>query len=493
MRIHAALLFLLVLSGPALAATFSEDFEGFNLAGVDPETKPSQDWYGFRDPGDIGNVSATAPIQGFQSLLVTQPAGTYSSTSADLELVNPAQLSNITFKVKGSPPSETSGGTQQKLSITSSAPSRTVVEFFIICIDTSNPDACEFRVRWLQADSTGQVLINTTLGLTQFNVTVALDWRTPEFCLTVNGVDDGCFPFFELPGNVGRIRLSPVRTDYTTMLWFDEWVIDGAINATPTPVTGDAATGLKNFADDIRFTNPGSLFMLGLVILCILIAGVMVPLFALGRDNTVTPAMAIFTVLAVLWLVLMEWWPEWVGILLIIVVASLISLILRRVMLGIRDASKGAGLIVGCLGYFIIVATFLSFSGYAGASISLPTQDPTIDDPADVNQTYEQGFVEGTLDCAAHIVNTATFGLSGLVGIAGDCDAKTVGKTVKFFKEVGQVVATIFNYGKAALGFLFQLLTFQLPIPVIFNMMIVLPPAAALFTAAISIIRGVGN
>lgn len=488
MRAAAAAALLLLVAGPALAETFTEDFESFNLSGFSPELKPDQSWYNYAEGSDIGNVSANDPIEGTQSFRIEgtgSPTVDASSRRVTFSLAVPVQLTRFEFLVNATTITENSVGTQQVIAVESSAPARRMVEFYVMCTNSTNPDGCELRVRWQYADSTGQILVNSSLNQTEFKIEVTPNWLAAEFCLEVNDVDDGCFPMMELPRDVGRIRFSQYRGDIPIGLTFDNWTVEGAINGTTTPVEGDVANGIKQFAQDVRFTTSGSKFFLGLVVFLVLVAAVLVPVFSFGKDNTLVPALAFYVALVALWLVLIEFWPDWVGILLIIVVSALIAFTLRS-MIGIRNATGGPGIVVGSLGYFIIASTFLAFSGYAGNVINLPTEPIQEDDSE--TATAQVGIVTDGLDCGIAVV---TFGLGG------DCKRGTTGGVVKFvdgiIETISKVTFYVFSYIRAAVIYVFQLLTFQLPIPVLFNILIVMPPAAALATLGFQTIRGTGS
>lgn len=476
---HIALLCLILLLPTSYAATLTEDFESYTTIGVDPDLKPDQDWYDYQEVQDVGNITSTAPIpEGVQAFRFTSATGVDISTRrANFRLSVPIQISETTFMISGSTINDNGIGSMQFLSIDSKAPTRSIAQFFLFCRDTNNPAGCDLNVRWQHIDTIGQTLINASLSQTTFKIRVVMDWLDAEFCLFVDDVDDGCFPMLELPQDVGRLRFGMYRSDVPWAMTFDNWTIVGGQNATTGVTDADVADGIKNFATDIRFTSSGSLFALGLVVLIILVAAVLVPAIALGKDNSVAPAVSFYALLCVLWLIYIEFWPDWIGIGLIVTAAAIIGTLLRRTTLGIKDATTNAGLVVGALGYFIIASTFLGFSGYAAETIQVPTGPA---DQSTVNQTSnpDQSFLGAVTEC---VVTGGVF----TFGLKGDCSSKTVSKT---WKQITDVLGWV----RSGMDFLFQLLTFSLPIPVIFNIMIVLPPAAALATVAIGIIRGSG-
>lgn len=482
------LLVLAVLMVPGVMAdTFTEDFESFNAAIV---SDPEQDWYNYAESGeDVGTISTSSPIGGVNSFLVTSPAGV-SGAYADFTLEIPAPLTNLTFTIRGV------ANTQQYVAIQSTAPVRSLVEFYVLCTDSSFPNGCQLNVRYAIGASVGETLIPYSNNDTVFVINIVPNWQVSTYSLSVDGVDDGDFPFFELPREIGRLRINQYSSIYAMNVTFDNFIVDGAVFGAASATSGDVANGIKNFLQDIRFTTSSSKFFFGVLLFVVLIGSVSIPLVILGRDNTTIPSIGFFSVLVALWLVYMEIWPDWVGIALIIVVAAMISFVVRAKMLGIFDASRGPGLVAGSLGYFIIASSFLAFSGYAATPIEVPTGDQDINGDSDednppAGNTTELNFVQQVTNC---IFTGAVF----TFGLVGSCEKDAPkGKVLRWAEDtidsVSKVAATIFSYARASFVFLFQLLTFQLPIPVLFNVMIVLPPAAALAVLAIQTIRGVGG
>lgn len=463
---------------PAVAAdTFTEDFEDYTITGIGAEIVPEQEWYDYSENTAIGQVSDDNPTVNDLQWMKFQGDQTTDATarSASFTLEVPAQLFETTFYVNATPIGTDGLGSRQVVSIQSSAPVRTMVEFYVLCTDATDTTGCDFNVRFEQVDTLGQTLIDANQTLTAFKVRVIPDWLNGTYNLFVNDVDDGWFPFLELPEDIGRIHIDQQRADVPLNMSFDDWQVQGATNGTGA-VEGDVATGIQNFANNIHFNTAGSKFFLGILVFLVLCAAVIVPMVALGLDNTIVPAIAFFATMAALWLVYIEFWPDWVGIAMIIAVAALIGTLTRRLVLGIQDANQGPGLVAGSLGYFIIATSLLAFSGYATDTVAVPTG------PAEqqgINETTDpsQSFLGAVAECV-FTGGVFTFGLRG------DCSQETVSST-------WVQITDIFGWVRAGLNFLFQLLTFQLPIPVIFNVMIVLPPAAALATFAIMVIRGI--
>lgn len=471
---------LVLLAGPASAVAFLEDFESYSLVGINPQTTPDQDWYNYREVDEIGQVSTDGPpLSDGQWMLFQSSSDDPSSQRANFEIAAPTQLTNISFQIAGVPITDNADGSRQFVSIQSSAPIRTMVTFYVFCDDETNPDGCELRVKWLNADTFGQVLINTTLDTAVFNITVLPHWGLAEFDLFVNGVDDGRFPFLDLPADVGRVRMGQVSGFFPLNMTFDNLAIDGAL-AEAVDISDDVAQGFKDFATEIKFTTSGSLFVFGLIVFLTLTIGVGWAMIAMSEDNTVAPALSFFATLVALWLIHMEWWPEWIGLTLIIVTAVLVALVVRERVMGMKDASNGAGIVSGALGYFIIASALLGFSGYAAEDVAIPVGAISIDQ--DTNETAEkQSTVGAVLECSASIV-TFGFGKGDY-----DCSRDTVSNT---WAKIVDVASTLFNYARTAFNFLFALLGFQLPIPTVFNVIIVIPPAVALAVVGYGLIRG---
>lgn len=467
--------FLLLLLPGVSALSFTEDFESFS-----PGDDPSAAWYSYSEGGDAGLVVDTAPIiGGAKSMKFEGPAAAGAGGRFGIfTLAGEAQLTQLDFTVRGLTIADDGTGSRQVIQVQSDAPVRTMAEFYLFCTDAGNPTGCELRVRFEGIDTSGQVLVNTSVGDSQFLISMVPDWNTGTYRLFVDGVDDGVFPFLELPENIGRLRIAQDNKAYPLNVVLDNLFIDGA-SAAVVSEGDDIAQGFKNFAMHIRFTSPTSLFLLGVVFMAAMVLAVGIPMVALGLDNSVIPALSFFGVLAALWLVMLEWWPAWIGIAVIILVAALISLVIRSLLMGIKDASTNAGIVAGTLGYFIIASALLGFSGYATESIEVPTS--SLDTPDDVeaqtNETVQQqSFFGAVSEC--------------VITFFSDCSRDTVSTT---WATITDVAGTIFNFARTAFTFLFQLLTFSLPIPVVFNAMIVLPPAASLATVGFSFITRSGS
>lgn len=475
-----ALVAVLSVAGEASAqrTTLVEDFEKFEVG----EQEPDRNWYDFTQADESGEVNdTTAVIEGNQSFLMTNgTTGDVGSRVSIFELATPIDVSAVEFTVQGQPINNSTGGSKQFITLESGDRARKLVEYYIFCNDSENPEACEFRVRFDHVDSNGQVLVNTSVNETRFNVRMEINWLDSEYRLFVNGVDDGVFPFLELPRDFGRIKFNQQRGDVPLGLSFDNWTVEDGINETQVGPDSDVADGIKQFARDIRFDSGGSKFFLGILILGVIVAAVAVAMISLGRDNTLLPAVSFFVVLAVLWLVFMEFWPSWFAVAMIIGAAAVVALFVRRAALGVSDASTGAGLVLGSLGYFVIAASLLAFAGFAGDTVALPTNpvEQTEEDGQEINET--QSFAGAVTECV-FTGGAFTFGL------VGDCSQETQSTT---FKKITDSAGEVFGWVQASANFVFQLLTFTFPVPTIFNVMIVGPPAAALAAYAVQVIRG---
>ncbi len=458
----------LLFAPSVTAVTFLEDFESYNSFAIVPDPI-GQDYYEYSDPSDIGNVTNSQPIlDKSNSLRIISNSTDISSNVVTFDLVTPNQLTDVTFVMQGSTTANSTLGSKQVVDLASSFPVRSIVQFFMFCRnDTGNvsyDDACQLNVRWQEAESTGVELIPYNATTNRFNITVSLDWQNVEFCLTVNAVDDGCFPFYQLPNDYARLRMFQFQPDIPMNMTFDYWQVVGAVDVASGVVEGDVAQGVQDFATDMHFTSATSLFVFGIILFVILNTALIAAMFAHGKNNTIAPAAAFFAIIVSIWLVQMEFWPDWIIVVFIIYVSSMVGLILRRVMIGIRDtSSSGPSLVIGSLGYFVICATFLAMAGYQTAEISIPTGSTEEEGATD------QSFGEATLEC--------------VITLFSDCSQQTE-------SQIWKTITDIFGWIIASVQYLFQLMTFQLPIPVVLNIIIVLPPAAALGAYAVQLIRG---
>lgn len=468
------ILFTFLLLVPAVSAVdFTEDFEGFQTSGILAVEKPTSDWYIYSESSDYGVINTVSPIAGvndfkFSSNVTATPTDNRGTFALNI----PTQINSLNFTLKGTTVSDNGLGSQQFVILESRTPVRELVSFYIFC---NEGDACELRVKFQHSDTTGQVLINHTVGLKTFTIELDFLWVDNSFCLEVNDVDDGCFTFTEVPGNFWRFRVGQYRGEYPSGLQVDDWMVTNAIEGDAPTIDGDITEGFKNFAHDINIRSTASLFLFGIILMVTILMAVFLPMSAANKSNTIASTVTFVMVLSVFWLVEGGFWPDWVGISLIILTGAMIGTFVRTVALGMKDASNGAALVAGSLGYFIITTTLLGFSGYATETIQLPTENPV-----EVNETGEpqpvQGYILSGLEC---------FLTGGVLtyGLIGDCSRYS---ETKFFSAI----TDIFGWIRGALTYLFQLLSLQLPIPVVFSMMIILPPATSLATYAFGLIRG---
>lgn len=468
---------LATVSTGAEAVDFLEDFESFT-----PGSDPDQTWYNYIEGEDFGQVNDSFQvIEGTQSMRWFGEATSDASTrTADFRLATPIQLTAINLTIEGAPSGNLTGGSRQAVTIESDVPRRSLVEFYLLCRFPDSPDACELRVRFDHVDSTGQILVNTTLNETRFQLRMEIDWINSQYELFEDGTSAGIFPFLELPRDVGRLQVHQHQASVPIAMSLDLLGVEGASSEVPTAETGDIATGLQNFANNIRFTSSGSEFLLGLLFFLTLLAAVVVPMFALGRDNTTIATVTFFAVLVAFWLILLGFWPEWIGISLIVFAAAAVGLVVRRMALGVQDASTGPSMVLGSLGYFVIASSLLAFSGFATDTIEMPTNPvaQTEEDGADITDT--QSFAGAVVECI-FTGGAITFGL------IGDCSQET---TTTTFKRITDSAGRIFGWVQASVNFVFQLITFRLPIPALFNIIIVGPPAMTLAAYAVEVIRG---
>lgn len=467
-KYSAALALLFVVPG-ALAATFAEDFEGFNLVGLNPELSPDQDWYNFARSGDIGNVSADQGVggDGIKSFLLDGAKGLSAGDSrATFTFENPDQADSTTFWVEAVPIATDPEGSQASITLFSRGPVRRIVEFYIFCDDPDLPDGCALNVRNNPAFTQGEELVPASLNQSVFKIHMVFDWRLGGYYLFVDDIDDGFFRFLDLPTNFAGIELGKVRSDYRVGLYFDNWTVVGLPAEGAQAVLGDVADGLVSFVEDAGFRTTNSKFVMGIAIMGILLAAAATVAFTFARKPLATPMLLMFGVAVALWLTFILIWPVWIEILMIILSATVASGLVRTYVVGQKNTASSLGIILGAVTYFLAASSLLVLAGFNAQNFEVPQNAPDEDGAA------EQGIVAQTLECAWGIV---TFSM-------------TCGKEVetKLFK----VITDALNWGRAAINFLFNILTFQLPIPTILNVLIVLPPAATIFVEAVRIIRG---
>lgn len=123
-----------------------------------------------------------------------------------------------------------------------------------------------------------------------------------------------------------------------------------------------------------------------------------------------------------------------------------------------------AGIVLGALGFTLVVGTLLNLAGLAGPSVFIP-QNPG--GPGMVDQS----FGEAVGEC--------------IFTLFIDCSQSTESG---FWTSITNFIGFIFNF----LGFFFQLLTLQLPIPVWLNTILIAPLALALVYVGMRFFRGGG-
>ncbi len=120
-----------------------------------------------------------------------------------------------------------------------------------------------------------------------------------------------------------------------------------------------------------------------------------------------------------------------------------------------------AGLVMGSLGYFVVVGVLLGLSGIGGLTILVP--DASTGTDQDLSERVECGiFFQWFCDLGSFAI------------------------------AVVYTVADVLGYAAAFIFFFFQLLTFQLPLPFWLNSIIVTPPAIVLIYIGIRFVRGGG-
>lgn len=115
----------------------------------------------------------------------------------------------------------------------------------------------------------------------------------------------------------------------------------------------------------------------------------------------------------------------------------------------------------------------LGLAGFTGDAFQIPTGPPARTDAAGNPIGTDQGFVTAVVEC--------------VFTLFGDCSRST---ETRFF----EIITDLLDFSLASLGFLFQLLTFDIPeIPGWLNALIVIPPAAALAYVAFKTLAQVAS
>ncbi len=124
-----------------------------------------------------------------------------------------------------------------------------------------------------------------------------------------------------------------------------------------------------------------------------------------------------------------------------------------------------SSIVVSCTGYFLGLTLLLGMSGIAGNVFQVPAG--VNENPNNANQS----FVGAVVEC--------------IFTLFGDCSEKTETATFK-------AITDALSFAASYVGFFFQLITFQLPIPTVLTAIIVLPPATGLAYVGIRMVRGGG-
>lgn len=145
-------------------------------------------------------------------------------------------------------------------------------------------------------------------------------------------------------------------------------------------------------------------------------------------------------------------------------------------------AGTQAELLFGVLGYYIVATIILQMVGIAGPGVFIPGQS---DLESASGNTLAAQATTGVL-CAGSIgLGFFTLGLSIIASIF-TCGA------FAWTVFAPQSAVDAFHYIFAFLYMFFQVLTFQLPLPIWLNAIIVLPGAAMLIYIGIKLLRGGG-
>lgn len=136
-------------------------------------------------------------------------------------------------------------------------------------------------------------------------------------------------------------------------------------------------------------------------------------------------------------------------------------------------------IVVGGVGYFLIVGFLLASMGIGGHIPAVPRDTDT-----QISETNQQNTAAFLGECVVTFIGGFLAQWPELV----DCDRDTQSKLFDAFEDIGDTINLVGDY----LAFFFQLLTFQLPIPALLNAIIVLPMAVGLFYVGARLMRGGG-
>lgn len=459
--IRRTFLLLVLLAATAQAATLVEDFEDEIITGPLADPTPTESWYTF---SGAGAVQAQGLDGTGQAYYVTNNGST-TGRQATFVLGTGAQVDSIEFEVSGLGPSQIDGGSRSMIRLESMAPVRALVEIHIHCTEPNGTDFCQLRVRHDNVNTTGDIIVDYDLNQTEFNVRIVPDWLNDEFTLYVDGSDDGTTTFLQIPQTFNRFSIHKPTGTYPLGLIFDEIIILGGVDATSEAVQGDFANYVTNHANDTGFNNEASLFFFGLVLLVTFLMAAWLVLRSMVNKTTVGVLVAINGIAITVWLVFVGIWPDWVGISLIIACSAVISFALRTALVSSGQSGTETATVVSALGYFLIASVLLALSGYASSTISLPASPGVNQDAGATTEDTQRVLV----NCTMRSLFTC---------------AKTV------VQETSAAIGSITAWAIDAFTFLFQLLTFRLPIPTWANVIIVSPPAVTLAFVGLKTIRG---
>lgn len=159
------------------------------------------------------------------------------------------------------------------------------------------------------------------------------------------------------------------------------------------------------------------------------------------------------------------------------------------------------------MAWLISNALLLSFMGFADYQIDFPSDPNRVATDPNAPATNQSGFK--TFLCVAAPIAGGVFGGAGAAFLSfgtGAIVGAAIGAAAAVVLIEGTItgcstptkivrfVTGIVDYALNLFGFLFQLLTFQIPrIPFIMNALIVLPPGIALGYIGLKTIRGAGG
>lgn len=157
-----------------------------------------------------------------------------------------------------------------------------------------------------------------------------------------------------------------------------------------------------------------------------------------------------------------------------------------------------SGTVLACMTWLIVTATLLGLAGFGTTTINVPS-NPYEDSHASYSSSSTSNNIWCILGVTAGAAAGGTGGFLLGFGVGAIVGATLVGSAVGSLacSKVANTVRLITNLVDIAinyLGFLFQLLLFQMPrVPTWLNALIVLPPGLTLGYIGLKGIRGVGG